>query len=140
MAKKDEKLREAKIVETPENDSDVYIPDDSMMMMNEGQAFHEDPEIKEEKDKEKAEDEAMFKGDHPLVQAVFEWMDGEVEGTDSVKFARTVAEEYKLDMTQAIAVCDIVAKTIQFKRTQFQNIFDSVNKKDDTIEPTETDS
>lgn len=129
-SKKDEPLREAKVVETPEdNNQDVYIPDDSMMMMNEGQAFH-DEETEEKVKEEISEDQAMFAGNEALVQAVFEWMDNEVADTDSIKTVRSIAEKYKLSTDQAIAVCDVIADVIQLKRVQFQNIYDTINTKE----------
>lgn len=129
-SKKDEPLREAKVVETPEdNNQDIYIPDDSMMMMNEGQAFH-DEETEEKVKEEMSEDQAMFAGNEALVQAVFEWMDNEVADTDSIKTVRNVAEKYKLSTDQAIAVCDVIADVIQLKRVQFQNIYDTINTKE----------
>lgn len=128
-SKKDEPLREAKVVETPDEDQDVYIPDDSMMMMNEGQAFH-DEETEEKVKEEISEDQAMFAGNEALVQAVFEWMDNEVADTDSIKTVRNVAEKYKLSTDQAIAVCDVIADVIQLKRVQFQNIYDTINTKE----------
>ena len=130
--KKDEQLREAKVVETPDTDQEEFIPDDSMMLPNEGQAFHDeeesvqDEELKQEKD----EDRAMFQGNEPLIQAVFEWMDNEIKDTDSIKTARAVAKEYKITIEHAIAVCDIVSKVIEGKRLQFQNIYDNVNTKE----------
>lgn len=129
-SKKDEPLREAKVVETPEdNNQDIYIPDDSMMMMNEGQAFH-DEETEEKVKEEMSEDQAMFAGNEALVQAVFEWMDNEVTDTGSVKTVRAIAEKYKLTTDQAIAVCDVIADVIQLKRVQFQNIYDTINTKE----------
>ena len=128
-SKKDEPLREAKVVETPdENESDVYIPDDSMLLPNEGQAFHE--EESEEIKEERSEDQAMFQGNEALVQAVFDWMDNEIKQTDSVQTARSVAKEYEITIEQAIAVCDIVAKVIEFTRVHFQTIPDRIKTKE----------
>lgn len=127
MAKKQDKLREGKIVETPEEENlDVYIPDDSMMMMNEGQAFHEEQqeEIKEEIN----EDQAMFAGNDALVEAVFEWMENERKSSDSIATARAIAKEYNITLEQALIVCDTIAKTFEFKKVQFQNIYDTINK------------
>ncbi len=127
--KKEDKLREGKVVETPENDSDIYIPDDSMMMMNEGQSFHDEAQEEEIKE-EQNQDQAMFAGNEALVEAVFEWMDNEIKATDSIAAARAISKEYECTLDQALVACDVVAKLIEGKRVQFQNIYDTINTKE----------
>lgn len=128
-SKKDEPLREAKVVDVPDDNQDVYIPDDSMLMMNEGQAFY-DEETETKVKEEMSEDQAMFSGNQALVQAVFDWMDNEIKSTDSVSLARSISKEYGVKLEYAIIACDVVSKMIEAKKVSFQNIYDSINTKE----------
>jgi hypothetical protein len=130
MAKKDGKIREGKVVKTPdeefENDSDVeFIGDDAMLLPNDGSAF--DEEQQEEQDQEVAEDQALFSGNEALIDAVFEWLDAEIADCDSIEAAKALAKVEKVPIETAIEALNLCRKVFEGKRVAFQNIRDTVN-------------
>lgn len=133
-SKKNEPLREAKVVRTPdeefENNSDVeFIDDDTMMLPNDGEIMA--PEEDEETKEQITEDEMMFKGNEALVQAVFEWMDNEIADCDSIEAAIGISEKYKVTVEQALIALNVCQKVFSAKRVTFQNIHDTVNSESD---------
>lgn len=129
QTKKQEPLREAKVVDTEEfeNNSDVpYVGDDTMMLPNEGESMT--PEQDEETQQELDEDQAMFNGDPALVEAVFEWMDNEIKDCDSVEAAKNLAVQEHVSIEVAIEALNLCRKVFTAKRVSFQNIYDTLKE------------
>lgn len=123
---KDEPLREAKIVDTPDTEeTHEFVEDDTMLLPNEGEAMT--PEVDEEQQEEINEDKAMFTGNEALVQAVFTWMDNEIKDCDSVEAAMAIAKAYEISLDNTLVAMDLVRKVFTAKRVSFQNIHDTVN-------------
>lgn len=124
--KKDEPLREAKVVDTPEDETGhEFVADDSMLLPNQGEQMS--PEVDEEVQQEVIEDNAMFKGSHPLVDAVFDWLDNEIADCDSIEAAHGIAKEYSCSIEHAMTALDVCRKVFTAKKVSFQNIHDTVN-------------
>lgn len=129
VKKKDEPTREAKIVQTPDefgDDNDFEtVSDDTQMLPNDGEQMT--PEVDEELQEEINEDHAMFQGNHPLIDAVFEWLDNEIKDCDSIEAAHGIAKEYECTIENAMTALDVCRKVFTAKKVSFQNIHDTVN-------------
>lgn len=121
--------RQGKVVKTPDEEfAEDNSADDSFLLPNEGEAMHDEMEEPSEEEKEVTEDQAMFAGNHPLVDAIFEWMDAEIAATDSITAAHAIAKEYKITVNEALVALNVCKKVFELKRVSFQNIYDSINK------------
>lgn len=132
--KKDEpKLREAKIVSTPDgfqSDSDIEgIGDDSMLLPNQGEEFDDDrPEKPEAEQEELAEDKEVFGGDPAIINAVFEWLDNEIADCDSVEATMALAKAEDVSIDVAMQAMNLTRKVFTAKRVSFQNIRDTLKE------------
>ncbi len=130
MAKKDDKLREGKVVETPDvndQDTNVYIEDDSFLLPNDGDALSD--EQKEEEQVEMSQEQQMFVNDE-LAQVVFDWLDSEIKDCDSIQAALAIAEKYKKPVDDAMIALDLVRKVFEAKKVSFQDIYDTIANKE----------
>jgi hypothetical protein len=120
-------LREAKIVETPEeNTTDVYIPDDSMLLPNEGGTFDSDQE--EEIEQEKTEDQKLFSDGTSLINALMDWLESEEKDCDSIAAAMLIRDKYKCSADEALIALDVCRNVFMAKRVSLLNIRDTVDK------------
>lgn len=129
--KKDEPLREAKVVDTEFGDDNDFetVSDDTQMLPNDGEQMT--PEQDEEIQEEINEDKAMFTGNEPLVQAVFDWLDNEIRDCDSVEAALAISKAYEISLENTLVAMDMIRKVFTAKRVSFQNIHDTVNSGSD---------
>lgn len=124
-SKKNEPLREAKVVETPEQEDDrAYTADDSMLMPMDGNAF----EVEEQEDvkQERNEDQLLFNTNPAIIDAVFEWLDAEMEACDSVEATLIFADARGMNKDQALEAMAYVRKIFLAKKVSFENIRDTL--------------
>lgn len=126
--KKDNQLREAKVVETPEEFDNSFIGDDSMLLPNDGEQMNNDQQ--EDVEEEIQEDRETFGGNPAIIDAVFEWMDNEIADCDSVEATLAVAKQYEVTKENALVAMDLVRKVFTAKRVSFQNIRDTLESND----------
>lgn len=127
-SKKNEPLREAKVVDTPEefvNNSDIEgIGDDSMLMPNEGSVYA--PEEQEDVVQERTEDQLLFNTNPAIIDAVFEWLDAEIAACDSVEATLILAKIEGLTEVEALHAMEFVRKIFTSKKVTFENIRDTL--------------
>ncbi len=123
--KKQEPLREAKVVETPESvDDRAYVADDSMLMPMDGNAF--ETEEQEDVKQERTEDQLLMSGNPVIIDAVFEWLEAEMLACDSLEATMILAKANGIKLEEAAAAMDYVAKIFLAKKVTFENIRDTL--------------
>lgn len=123
--KKQEPLREAKVVETPEQEDDrAYVADDSMLMPMDGNTF--EAEEQEDVKQERTEDQLLMSGNPIIIDAVFEWLEAEMLACDSVEATIILAKAHNIPIEQAMIAMDYVAKIFLAKKVSFENIRDTL--------------
>lgn len=123
--KKQEPLRQAKVVETPEQEDDrAYVADDSMLMPMDGNTF--DVEEQEDVKQERTEDQLLMSGNPIIIDAVFEWLEAEMLACDSVEATIILAKAHNIPIEQAMIAMDYVGKIFLAKKVSFENIRDTL--------------
>lgn len=123
--KKQEPLREAKVVETPELEDDrAYVADDSMLMPMDGNAF--ETEEQEDVKQERTEDQLLMSGNPAIIDAVFEWLEAEMNACDSVEATLILADARGMNKEQALEAMSYVRKIFLAKKVSFENIRDTL--------------
>lgn len=123
--KKQEPLREAKVVDTPESvDDRAYVADDSMLMPMDGNTF--ETEEQEDVKQERTEDQLLMGGNPIIIDAVFEWLEAEMLACDSVEATMILAKAHNIPIEQAMIAMDYVAKIFLAKKVSFENIRDTL--------------
>lgn len=123
--KKQEPLRQAKVVETPEQEDDrAYVADDSMLMPMDGNTF--ETEEQEDVKQERTEDQLLMGGNPAIIDAVFEWLEAEMLACDSVEATVALAKAHDISIESAMVAMDFAGKIFLAKKVTFENIRDTL--------------